>query len=225
MATFVLLTLELRGNQMEIFKESSVQKEKFRIAANKLLNQCFILKKKEDTRSDYVFILQNKQYFQEYFELLGYQIEMNENQGVIALMNANGTGRLHLKKSESILLLIFRLLYIEKRKELSLNEETVIIMEEMHQKYNMLKIDAKATIDKTTLRDTIRLFKRYQLVQPLDADVTVLECRLKLYPSLLFAVTNEDINAYYEEMQEKIKKYMKGGTNNDEEDFDQDQAD
>jgi len=210
---------------MEIFKESLVQKEKFRITANKLLNNCFILKKKEDTRSEYVFILQNKKYFQEYFELLGYQLEINENQGVVALYNMNGTGRLHLKKSESILLLIFRLLYIEKRKELSLNEETVIIMEEMHQKYNMLKIDVKSTIDKTTLRDAVRLFKRYHLVQPLDADVTVLECRIKLYPSLLFAMTNENINEYYEQMQEKIKKYMKGGVNNDEEDFDPDQVD
>jgi len=210
---------------MEIFKESLVQKEKFRITANKLLNNCFILKKKEDTRSEYVFILQNKKYFQEYFELLGYQLEINENQGVVALYNMNGTGRLHLKKSESILLLIFRLLYIEKRKELSLNEETVIIMEEMHQKYNMLKIDVKSTIDKTTLRDAVRLFKRYHLVQPLDADVTVLECRIKLYPSLLFAMTNENINEYYEQMQEKIKKYMKGGVSNDEEDFDPDQVD
>lgn len=210
---------------MEILKESLVQKEKFRQAANKLLNTCFILKKLEETRSDYVFVLQNRHYFQEYFELIGYHVEINENLGVIALSNQNGTGRLHLKKAESILLLIFRLLYIEKRKELSLNEETVIIMEEMHQKYNMLKIDAKTTIDKTTLRDTIRLFKRYHLMQPLDSDVTLPECRLKLYPSLLFAMTNEDINTYYEQMEEKIKKYMKGGTTHDEEDIDQDQAD
>ena len=31
----------------EILNESVAQKEKFRIAANKLLNQCFLLKKKE----------------------------------------------------------------------------------------------------------------------------------------------------------------------------------
>jgi hypothetical protein len=32
---------------MEVFKESQVQKEKFRAAANKLLNNCFIIKKKD----------------------------------------------------------------------------------------------------------------------------------------------------------------------------------
>ena len=44
----------------EVFEESVAQKEKFRVAANKLLNQCFLLKKKEDTRREYVFVRQNK---------------------------------------------------------------------------------------------------------------------------------------------------------------------
>ena len=57
---------------MEIFNESIVQKEKFRNAANKLLNNCFIVKRKEDTRNDYIFILQYRTYFEEYFDLLGY---------------------------------------------------------------------------------------------------------------------------------------------------------
>ena len=38
----------------KVFEESVAQKEKFRVAANKLLNQCFLLKKKEDTRKEYV---------------------------------------------------------------------------------------------------------------------------------------------------------------------------
>ena len=34
----------------EILNESVAQKDKFRTAANKLLNHCFLLKKKEDTK-------------------------------------------------------------------------------------------------------------------------------------------------------------------------------
>ena len=102
---------------MEILKESVIQKDKFKLAANKLLNNCFIIKKKDDTRNDYIFIIQNKDLFNEYFDLLGYRIEINEMHGVVALTSQQGTGRLRLKKIESILLLILRLLYIEKRKE------------------------------------------------------------------------------------------------------------
>ena len=42
---------------------SVAEKEHFRVAANKLLNQCFLLKKKEDTRKDYIFVRENKELF------------------------------------------------------------------------------------------------------------------------------------------------------------------
>ncbi len=208
--------------EMEVFKESQVQKEKFRVAANKLLNNCFIIKKKEDTRSDYIFILQNKALFVEYFDLLGYKININENQGVVALTNINGTGRLRLKKVESIILLILRLLYIEKRKELSLTEDVVVLTDEMHQKYSMLKIEAKLNLDKTTLRDTIRLFKRYNIVTNIDRDVTMSDARIKIYPSVLFAITNDNLNSMYDAINEKLNQYVMGGESSDDEDVDQD---
>ncbi len=208
--------------RMEIFKESAVQKEKFRAAANKLLNNCFIIKKKEDTRNDYIFIVQNKDLFIEYFELLGYKLEINDMQGVAALSNINGTGRLRLKKLESIILLILRLLYIEKRKELSLNDDIVVLADEIHQKYNMLKIDAKSNLDKTALRDTIKLFKKYNIISNIDSDVTMSDARIKIYPSILFAVPNDNLTAMYEAVNEKLKRYMNGGEQNDDEEAMQD---
>lgn len=36
--------------------ESAAQKEKFRVAANKLLNQCFLLRKREDTKLSLIHI-------------------------------------------------------------------------------------------------------------------------------------------------------------------------
>lgn len=208
--------------KMDVFKESQVQKEKFRLAANKLLNSCFVIKKKEDTRNDYIFILQNKELFVEYFEMLGYKIEINENQGVATLININGTGRLRLKKIESILLLILRLLYIEKRMELSLTEDVVVLADEIFQKYGMLKIEAKANLDKTTIRDVIRLFKRYNIVSNIDRDVTLSDARIKIFPSILFAVPNESLNSIYDAVNAKLNQYAFGGESKDDEETDQD---
>ncbi|MDR7078411.1 hypothetical protein J2Y03_003463 [Neobacillus niacini] len=202
---------------MEILKESVIQKEKFRTTANKLLNHCFILKKKDDTRNDYIFIVQNRELFIEYFDLLGYKIEINEMQGVVALTNVAGTGRIRLRKIESIILLILRLLYIEKRKELTLNEEVIVLSDEIHEKYNMLKVEAKTNIDKTVFRDTIRLFKRFNIVSNLDSDVTMSDARIKLYPSVLFAVPNDNLTLLYDAINEKLNKYMNGEQNDDEE--------
>lgn len=210
---------------MEIFTESIAQKEKFRLAANKLLNHCFLLKKEPSTRNDYMFVLQHKQKFIEYFDLLGYQLLTNETHGTIGLSNTFATGRLRLKKGESILLLIFRLLYIERRKELSQNSDVLVLMEEVHDKYNLLKISAKPNIDKTTIRESMRLFKRYNILFALDSDVTSGDCRVKILPSIMFALSNEDIGTYYESIMEKAEKYINGGTVNDDEETSANQID
>lgn len=207
---------------MEILKESQTQKEKFRITANKLLNHCFIVKKKDDTRNDYIFIIQNKALFIEYFDLLGYELEINENQGVVALTSVFGTGRLRLKKIESIILLILRLLYIEKRKELSLYDEVVVVTDDIHQKYNMLKIESKAVLDKTTLKDTMRLFKKFHLISNIDNDISQSEARIRIFPSILFAVPNENLTALYDAINEKLNNYANGVNQNDNEETDQD---
>lgn len=207
----------------EILNESVAQKEKFRIAANKLLNQCFLLKKREDTKKDYIFVKQNWEMFVTYFELLGYDLKMNEDQGVIGLVNQFGTGRVELTKYESILLLILRLLYIEKRKELATSsEEVTVLMEEIREKYAMLKIKAKPTLDKGMERNLVRLFRRYNIIRNLDGDVNQADARIVIYPSVIMAVTVENINEYYEMTQEKLKDYAvnKDEYGQSEKDFD-----
>lgn len=194
----------------DIEKESVAQKEKFRIAANKLLNQCFLLKKKEDTKKDYIFVKQNKEFFIPYFELLGYDIKINEDQGVIALINQFGTGRLNLSKYESILLLILRLLYMEKRKELTtFSEEVTVLMEEVREKYALLKIKAKPMMDKGMEKNMVSLFRRYNLINNLDSDVNQADARIIIYPSIIMAVTVEDVNEFYKMTERKLNDYAK----------------
>jgi hypothetical protein len=196
---------------LEIFGESTVQKDKFRIAANKLLNQCFLLRKKEDTKKDYMFVLQNREFFVPYFELLGYEININEDQGVIGLVNQFGTGRLDLSKYQSIMLLLFRLLYIEKRKEIgTYTEEVVVLMEEVREKYAALKIEAKPMLDKRMEQSIISLFRRYNLIKNIEGDLTQADTRIIIYPSVMLAVLVEDINEYYQNSVTKVTEYVRG---------------
>lgn len=212
---------------LDIMNESVVQKERFRSAANKLLNNCFLLKKKPNTRADYMFVVQNKGLFIPYFELLGYQLNINEEQGVIGIVNIFGTGRLQLSKYESIMLLILRLLYIEKRKEIgTFSQEVTVLMEEIREKYAMLKIKGKPVLDKTMERQIISLFKRYNLVMNIESDVTQTETRIIIYPSIFMAVGTDDINEYYNSIQDKLKAYAGGEEGGDyDETADQDSID
>ena len=192
----------------EILNESVAQKDKFRIAANKLLNHCFLLKKREDTKKDYMFVKQNFDMFVTYFELLGYDLKINEDQGVIGIVNQFGTGRVDLNKYNSIILLILRLLYIEKRKELATySEEVTVLMEEIREKFAMLKIKSKPNLDKSMEKDFVKEFKKYNIIQNLDTDVNLADTRIVIYPSIILAVAVENVNDYYEMTMQKLKEY------------------
>ena len=207
--------------------ESTAQKEKFRVAANKLLNQCFLLRKREDTKKEYIFVRQNRELFIPFFDLLGYELKINEDQGVIGIVNQFGTGRLSLGKYESIYLLILRILYVEKRKELgTFTEEVTVLMEEIREKYAMLKIKAKPLLDKGIERHMTSLFRRYNLIRNLDSDVSQPDARIIIYPSILMAVTVEDINEYYTMTEQKLREYSGGNADGEsEEDYDQSAVD
>lgn len=192
----------------EILNESVAQKDKFRVAANKLLNNCFLLKKREDTKKDYMFVKQNFDMFVTYFELLGYDLKLNEDQGVIGIVNQFGTGRVSLSKYNSIILLILRLLYIEKRKELvTYSEEVTVLMEEIREKFTMLKIKSKPNLDKGMEKDFVKVFKSYNIIQNLDTDVNQADTRIVIYPSIIMAITVENVNDYYEMTMHKLKEY------------------
>lgn len=211
----------------EELMESASQKEKFRIASNKLLNQCFLLRKREDTKKEYIFVRQNKELFFPFFDLLGYDLKINEDQGVIGIVNQFGTGRLSLSKYESIFLLILRILYVEKRKELgTFTEEVTVLMEEIREKYAMLRIKAKPMLDKGNEKHMVSLFRRYNLIRNLDSDVNQPDARIVVYPSVLMAVTVEDINEYYAMTEQKLKEYAGGSADGEsEEDYDQSAVD
>lgn len=212
---------------LDIMNESVVQKERFRVAANKLLNNCFLVKKKPNTKAEYLFVVQNKELFLPYFDLLGYQLMINEEQGVIGITNQFGTGRYALSKYESIMLLIMRLLYIEKRKEIgTFSQEVTVLMEEIREKYAMLKVKSKPVMDKTMEREIISMMKRYNLVMNIENDVTQAETRIVIYPSIFMTVGTDQINEYYNQIQDKLKAYAGGEEDGDlEEAADQSQAD
>lgn len=199
---------------MKIF-EGMLQRDRdeFTRISNRLLNQCFVCKRNETTRADYYFIIKYKEKFAEYLSVLGYRLEINEEYGVIQLVNTQNYNRYNMKLFESIILLILRILYDEKKRELSVSDEVLVNMGDVHEKFMSLKIRDKM-IDKTTLRNAISTLRRFQLVEPLDRDLSNEDARLIIYDSILMAVRVEDIQTAYK----KLENYRKGGKTNEETD-------
>lgn len=195
--------------------EGMLQRDKteFSRICNRLLSTCFLCKRNETNKADYYFVIKYRGRFSEYLSLMGYRLEINEEYGVVQLTNPQNYNRYNLKLFESIVLLILRILYDEKRRELSVSDEVIINIGDIHEKFMSLKIRDKM-IDKTTLRNAISTLKRFQLIETLDRDITNEETRIIIFDTILMAVRVEDIKTAYE----KLENYRKGGRSNEETD-------
>ena len=191
-------------------------KDEFKRISNRLLSNCFICKGNQVSRSDYYFVLKYREKFHDFLDILGYRLEINEEYGVIQLTNPQNYNHLNLKLYESIILLILRILYDEKKRELSAVNEVIVNLGDIQDKYLSLKIRDKMT-DKTTMRNAISLFRRFQLIETLDKDLANEASRLLIYDSILLAVRVEDIRQTYE----KLEQYRKGNAANEETDTDE----
>lgn len=200
--------------EMEIL-EGMLQRDKdeFKRISNRLISVCFLCKGNVTNKSDYYFVLKYKEKFAEMFSILGYRLEINEEYGVIQLTNPQNYNRLNLKLFETIILLVLRILYDEKKRELSVSDEVIVNLGDIQDKFLSLEIRNKM-IDKTTMRNSLNLFRRFQIIETLDRDLGNEESRVLIYDSILFTVRVEDIKQAYE----KLKIYRKGKENDEETD-------
>lgn len=175
--------------------------------ANYLLNHCFIIGNLESTREKYYLLTNNEEEMQEIFRPLGYSIVINRNLRVAQLINLHETGRIELRKYESILLLIFRLLYVEKRETLSVSEQLVLTtVEEVENEYNKLNLPKK--LDRRMLEDALRTFKKYNLAIMIDR-LENTSSRIQILPSVMMSMPEQAITKAYERTKELLLQYEK----------------
>lgn len=175
--------------------------------ANYLLNHCFLIGTLESTKEKYYLLLNNEEEMQTIFRPLGYTILINKTLRVAQLINQHELGRVELRKYESILLLILRLLYVEKRESLRANECMVVAtVEEIGQEYDKLNLPKK--LDRHMLEDALRVFRRYNLALPIDrmeSDTS----QVQILPSVMLAMPEKEISLAYEKTREQLLQYQK----------------
>lgn len=179
--------------------------------ANYLLNNCFLIGNVDSTREKYYYVINHEESFRHLFQPIGYTLVIHRNLRVVQLINNHGTGRLAIKKYESIMLLIFRLLYVEKRESPSTSEDKVVVtVEEIKNEYEKLNLPRK--FDKVLLEDSLRNIKRYNLVQPLDK-LLDMDAKIQIYASVMLAMPDTTISTAYEQTSKLLAQYV----NSDEE--------
>lgn len=173
--------------------------------ANYLLNNCFLMGNVDTTREKYYYVINHEESFRQIFLPIGYTLVIHRNLRVVQLINNHGTGRVVLKKYESIILLIFRLLYVEKRESLSTSKDRVFVtVEEIKNEYEKLSLPRK--FDKVFLEESVRNIKKYNLIQVVDR-LLEMDAKIQIYPSVMLAMPDTNISKAYEETAKLLAQY------------------
>jgi len=182
--------------------------------ANYLLNHCFIIGNLEATREKYYLITNHEEELQSIFRPLGYSIVINRSLRVAQLVNLHELGRVEFQKYETILLLILRLLYVEKRESLSVSEQLVLVtVEEIESEYNKLNLPRK--LDRRMLETALRTFKKYNLAIMLDR-LESTSARIQILPSVMLALPEQAITKAYTQTKEYLLQYEKNSSSGTE---------
>ena len=96
--------------------------------ANYLLNHCFVLGSVEDQRTKYLYVQDHLPEVRAVFKPLGYAVLLYPAPlQAAALVNEHEGSQARLLKYESILLLVLRLLYLQKRESLAASADQVLV--------------------------------------------------------------------------------------------------
>lgn len=177
--------------------------------ANYLLNHCYIMGEVEETRDRYYYAINHLEELKRLFIPLGYMIAFHPAPlKIIMLVNEYEGTQAKLSKYESIVLLICRLLYLQKREKLRTDADRVIItIEELQGEYQKMNLPRK--LDQVALESIMRTLKKYNLARQLDRlrDATA---RIEIYPSVILALPDHVLRAGQEETEKELKKYRAG---------------
>ena len=185
-----------------------------REVANYLLNHCFLPSQAEDLLEKHYYAVNHLEERRRIFKPHGYTVVyLSAPLKVIALVSEYEGNQAKLNKYESILLLIFRLLYLQKREKLSLDGAHVVAtVGEIQEQYQKLGLPRK--LDRISLEAILRTLKTYNLAKPLDR-LTEEEAKIEIYPTVILALPDNVLKSSRDETAAALDKYRKAGEEDD----------
>ena len=196
-----------------VLKEA--EKTVFSRIVNKLLQVNFITRKKIADANDYRFVLAYKEIFDAYFSLADFELIIERHEEVLYIKNVSNFNHLRLRKAESVLLLILRMLYQAKMDVITLDENVEIYLYEVHDELAKVGYLDNKRMTKETLKPSLQLLRNYNIIDYMDSRLND-DARIKIYPTILFVVKIDTIK----DLLDHIDDYVKGGSVSEEADED-----
>jgi hypothetical protein len=173
----------------------------FKSAVHTLLAKTFIIRGIGREEELYDFTIRNSGLFDAWFSCMDAGLIRDEGLGVVCFRGGGDT-RLRLGREETCALLTARLLYEEKRTELSLAAFPTVTVFDFVQRYNVM---VGEDIKKTRLIDVLRRLQTHKLIDTDSRDLSDGEGIIILYPSLAMSLDRDGIDELLASLSHKEK--------------------
>lgn len=182
---------KLNAAERELFK-NTIQ---FLFAHTYLVETEFdFIENMKKTNGNYLFAQRHFNLFQEYFSYAGFTLENDQNYGVLALHSDLDGNRVHFDPLTTKIIYALRLLYDEKRSQVSLSSDVFVTVMDICRKLQITGAVQKR-IPQNSLRDSLRRIASFQIVQKQSGKWHEPDTRYLILPSILFIVTGEQISS------------------------------
>ena len=158
--------------------------ERFKTALHVLTSKTFIIRGIDKERELYDFTIRNIALFEAWFSCMDAILVRDESLGVIAFRGSGNT-RLHFSKDEICAVLVLRLLYEDKRFDVSLTKFPVVSIRDFQDKYNAMTGEE---IKKTALLKVLTRLSSCKLISVVSQDYSDPEGIVQLYPSIPLSI-------------------------------------
>jgi len=194
------------------------ERDRFSEISNKLLQVNYFVRK-DKYLDDYLFAYKYRDIFSSYFSLSDYSFGIDEKYQIVYLKNNSNFNKLNLKKLESIILLVFRILYHRKSEKVTLSEDIEVNLTDLHIELRRVGYTLDDDrVKKSELYPILQMYRRYNIINYIAKELND-DSRIIIYPSIMYAI---DFNSIKETL-DLFKKYKASEDDTDE--IDENQTD
>lgn len=178
------------------------EKQMFSETVNLLLGKTYLVYEREEDRRYYRFVEKHFDMFVRYLEMARWSLTIQKADAVIQVYNMDERNRRNFSLQETIFLVILRLVYDEKRRDLRLTQQVLVTGQEIQEKYMALQI-RKRLPSREDMQRILKLFSSFSLLDLKQGHWKDPEAVFQLYPSLLLILNKADLETLAEWLREQ----------------------
>ena len=181
---------------------TDTRKNTFSRLCNKLLNDNFIYAYRQEDRNDYYEILSMKKLIENYFSMIDFDLVHVDSYKLFYIQTNADRNRIRLKKLDTVIVLVFRLLYHKGSLDINSSSDISTTFGKMITEINQTGI-FKSQPSMTDYMESLRLLKRYKLIDYNFKDFKE-DNVIVIYPTILYVAKVDSINM----LNDKLKTYI-----------------